>query len=121
MATANQQITKEKFSFSSSIAADIWHPKDNSKAFEWWYFDALSEDGRDAVVVIFLDNFIFSPRYNSGNRKHNKMAEKFRKNKEIDYDKCYPALAFTYYRDGEPKYRAINEFAPEEFTAKVWS
>ena len=117
MVTANQLITKEKFSFSSSIASDVWHPKDNSKAFEWWYFDALSEDGRDAVVVIFLDNFIFSPRYNSDNRKHIKFAEKFRKKKEIDCNKCYPALAFTYYRDGKPKYRAINEFPTEEFSA----
>ena len=53
MATATQLITKEKFSFSSSIAADVWHAKENSKAFEWWYFDALSEDGRDAVVINF--------------------------------------------------------------------
>ena len=117
MATAIQSITKEKFSFSSSIAADVWHPKENSKAFEWWYFDALSEDGRDAVVIIFLDNFIFSPRYNADNRKHYKLADRFRRKKEIGCQKCYPALAFTYYRDGKPKYRAINEFAPEEFSA----
>src|SRR5215213_4822611 len=62
MATA--QTLREKFSFTSSIAADVWTPKPNAKAYEWWYFDALSDDGRDAVVIIFLDNFIFSPRYN---------------------------------------------------------
>lgn len=117
MATAIQSTTKEKFSYSSSIAADVWHPKKNSKAFEWWYFDALSEDGRDAVVIIFLDNFIFSPRYNADNRKPFKLADRFRRKKEADCQKCYPALAFTYYRDGKPKYRAINEFAPEEFSA----
>ncbi len=117
MATAIEQITKENFAFSSSIAADVWHPKSNSKAFEWWYFDALSEDGRDAVVIIFLDNFVFSPRYNSDNRRPNKFAEKLRRKKSLDCNKCYPALAFTYYRDGKPKYRAINEFAPEDFSA----
>lgn len=117
MATATQQVTKGRFSFSSSIAADGWHPKTSSKAFEWWYFDALSEDQRDAVVIIFLDNFIFSPRYNSPNRKINRIAEKLRRKNDLQCQKCFPALAFTYYRDGKPKYRAINEFLPEEFSA----
>ena len=120
MATAIQQVTtatNERFSFSSSIAADVWHPKTSSQAFEWWYFDALSEDGRDAVVIIFLDNFIFSPRYNSSNRKISKIAERLRRKKNPQCQKCFPALAFTYYRDGKPKYRAINEFLPEEFSA----
>lgn len=117
MTTAIQTTASEKFSISSSIAADVWHEKVNSKAFEWWYFDALSEDGRDAVVIIFLDNFIFSPRYNADYRVHSKLGERFRRQKNADCQKCYPALAFTYYRDGKPKYRAINEFAPEEFSA----
>ena len=117
MATARQQTASEKFAISSSIAADVWHEKTNSKAFEWWYFDALSEDGRDAVVIIFLDNFIFSPRYNADNRTHSKFAGRLRRKKDAPCQKCYPALAFTYYRDGKPKYRAINEFAPEEFSA----
>ena len=117
MATATEQAINEKFTFSSSIAADVWHPKKSAQAFEWWYFDALSEDGRDAVVIIFLDNFIFSPRYNSPNRKINKIAEKLRRKKPPQCQKCFPALAFIYYRDGKPKYRAINEFLPEEFSA----
>ncbi len=117
MATAVQQASNERFSFSSSIAQDVWHPKENPQAFEWWYFDALSEDGRDAVVIIFLDNFVFSPRYNSPNRKINKIAEKLRSKKNLTDQTSFPALAFTYYRDGKPKYRAINEFLPEEFQA----
>ena len=117
MATPSEQITQENFAFSSSIADDVWHPKSSSKAFEWWYFDALSEDGRDAVVIIFLDNFIFSPRYNSENRPPSKLAEKLGRKKPLDCNRCFPALAFIYYRDGKPKYRAINEFAPEQFSA----
>ncbi|MBA2494773.1 MAG: hypothetical protein H0V31_08785 [Acidobacteria bacterium] len=114
---APKQILAEKFSFTSSIKADVWQPKTSPQAFEWWYFDALSEDGRDAVVIIFLDNFIFSPRYNSVNRKHYKFADKLLKRKTLQYNNCFPALAFTYYRDGKPVYRAINEFLPEDFTA----
>lgn len=98
-----EQIAFEKFNFVSSIADDVWHPKTDAKAYEWWYFDALSDDGRDAVVIIFLDNFIFSPRYN---RNHGR-----------DAKSLIPAVAFFYYRDGKILYRAINEFASEEFSA----
>jgi len=115
--TAAQEVKKiERFSYTSDVAADVWQPKTGSKAFEWWYFDALSENGRDAVVIIFLDNFIFSPRYNSSNRKQNKFKKLYKKN-DPQCVNCVPALAFTYYRDGKPLYRAINEFAPEDFTA----
>ena len=111
MATA--QTLREKFSFTSSVAADVWTPKPNAKAYEWWYFDAISDDGRDAVVIIFLDNFIFSPRYNriKGEGDANPKSE-------IPNPKSgVPAVAFTFYRDGKPIYRAINEFGGDEFAA----
>lgn len=109
------KVQTEKFSFTSSIAADVWHPKPNREAYEWWYFDALSEDGRDAVVIIFLDNFVFSPRYNKLFKNPRfKQSEISNPKSQI---KNFPALAFTYYRDGKPKYRAINEFSIEEFSA----
>ncbi len=110
-----KQISTEKFSFTSSIAADVWHAKPNHEAYEWWYFDALSEDGRDAVVIIFLDNFVFSPQYNRTVHRSKSRVEEIRNPKsEI---RNFPAVAFTYYRDGKPIYRAINEFAVEEFSA----
>jgi carotenoid 1,2-hydratase len=108
MATAAQKVTPGKFSYTSSIALDMWKPKTDSKSFEWWYFDALSENGRDAVVIIFLDNFIFSPRYNSSNRKKIKSENSGQ----------FPAIAFLYYRDGKPVYRAINEYNASEFSAE---
>ncbi len=116
MKTAATQTSREKFSFTSSIAADIWSPKLNAKAYEWWYFDAVSDDGRDAVVVIFLDNFIFSPRYNklvSGSKfqvSSQETAEQSETRPNV------PAVAFTYYRDGKPVYRAINEFNADDFS-----
>lgn len=101
-------VSNEKFSFTSSIAADVWRPKKSPKAFERWYFDAVSDDGRDAVVIVFLDNFIFSPRYNS-----------FRQNLPDAAGKTaiFPAVAFFYYRDGKPLYRAMNEYNAEDFEA----
>jgi carotenoid 1,2-hydratase len=105
-------VLEEKFSFTSSIAGDVWHQKSTPDAFEWWYFDALSDDGRDGVVIIFLDNFIFSPRYNAFNKKHRKFADK-----PAAENKKFPALAFIYYRNGKPVYRAINEYDQTEFEA----
>src|SRR5215212_10492661 len=68
------------FAFSSSVRADVW---------------------REAVVIMFLDNFIYSPRYN---RERNQAAR-------------YPAISFTYFRDGKPLYRCINEYTESEFSA----
>ena len=121
METAAKQVPAEKFSFTSSVKEDVWHQKAGAEAFEWWYFDALSEDGRDAVVVIFLDNFIFSPRYNEHSRRQNNFFQRLKRRlgKPKSDDNIFPAIAFTYYRDGKPKYRAINEFAPAEFSADL--
>ncbi|HEX8736527.1 MAG TPA: hypothetical protein VF721_14450 [Pyrinomonadaceae bacterium] len=128
MTTATtEKVLPEKFSYSSSIAADVWHPKQDARGYEWWYFDALSDDGREAIVVIFLDNFIFSPRYNrqvqSPKSKVQSPKSKVQSQTEtasdsqastLDSQRC-PALVFIYYKDGKPLYRAINEFAPEQF------
>ncbi|HEY0426961.1 MAG TPA: hypothetical protein VGC76_04065 [Pyrinomonadaceae bacterium] len=123
---APKQVLDEKFSFTSSIKGDVWHKKPTPDAFEWWYFDALSDDGRDGVVVIFLDNFIFSPRYNSLTKKLRKAGDKTNKGVWIDEktlqfpeNKTFPALAFIYYRDGKPIYRAINEYDQNEFEASL--
>lgn len=122
MIAAIQPTVEEKFSFSSSIASDVWHPKDKSEGFEWWYFDALSEDGDDAVVIIFLDNFIFSPRYNAQNKKRSTVSRLLKnklllRNREEASENKFPAVVFIYYRNGKPVYRAINEFHAGEFSA----
>lgn len=125
MTTAKAQTLREKFSFTSSIAADVWSPKPNTKAYQWWYFDALSDDGRDAVVIMFLDNYIFSPRYNRrkgedeqrSNRENIENSLISKTNAEQLPKSNVPAVAFTYYRDGKPLYRAINEFNEREFDA----
>lgn len=108
--------SSEKFFLTSSVAADVAHEKPNAEAYEWWYFDALSEDGRDAVVVIFLDNFVFSPQYNKSIQTSKFKVQSSRAENQSAV-KNFPAVAFTYYRDGKPKYRAINEFPIEEFSA----
>jgi hypothetical protein len=96
-----QTASTGDFAFSSSVRADVWHPQNDPKAYEWWYFDALADGGREAVVIMFLDNFIYSPRYN----------------REAGNTGRFPAVSFTYFRDGKPLYRCINEYTEAEFHA----
>lgn len=111
MEDSDREISPENFSFSSCVKSDVWHKDKGKYGYEWWYFDALSDDGKDGIVIIFLDNFIFSPKYNS-------FAAKDLKNSNESSDKrIFPALAFVYYRNGKPIYRSINEFKPDEFYA----
>jgi carotenoid 1,2-hydratase len=86
----------------SSVGRDVHHPQKPKSGYEWWYFDAISDDGRDAVVIIFLENFIFSPRYNS-------VAQ------EGKAECRFPAIAYFHYRDGKAIQRVINEFDEDEF------
>lgn len=116
METLAQSPVKEKFAFSSCVASDVFHPDKAAKGYEWWYFDALSDDGREGVVIIFLDNFVFSPRYNTPERSKFSVRNIFpNRQKNVESKEKVPAVAFVYYRDGQPLYRAINEFSAESF------
>ncbi len=116
METLAQLPVKEKFAFSSCVASDVFHPDKAAKGYEWWYFDALSDDGREGVVIIFLDNFVFSPRYNAPEKSKFSVRNLFpNRQKDFEAKEKVPAVAFIYYRDGRPVYRAINEFAEKDF------
>ncbi len=105
--------TAPGFRFHSSLADDVWHPEDRAAgAYEWWYFDAISDDGRDALVIIFLVGFIFSPRYNAEVAGHLKDP-----GAPSPAPADFPAVAFSLYRDGRPVVRAVNEHAPADFAA----
>jgi hypothetical protein len=82
----------EILSISSCLADDIWHQKTSAKGYDCWYFDAISDDGREAIVINFYDNSIFSPRYNQKNYQTS------------------PTISFAYYLNGKPIYRLNNEF-----------
>lgn len=101
--------SNERFAFSSSITGDGWHPQKDPKSYEWWYFDALSDDGTEAVAITFLDNFIYSPRYNRPENGSSQVKSRF------------PAVSFTYFAGGKRIYRAESEFDEAEFSAKAES
>ncbi len=116
MSTSTAPTNGNQFQPFSSRTDDIWHAGERPGGYEWWYFDALSDDGRDCLVVIFLVGFIFSPGYNRS------VARYLEDNTQpAPRPADYPAVAVTYYRDGRPLYRAINEFSSNDFSAgRTW-
>ncbi len=114
-AEAWEMFSAGNFHFRSSVADDVWHPDTNDAAgsYEWWYFDAVSDDGRDVLVVIFLADFIFSPRYNAA--VNTSLREGSRPPRPAEF----PAVAVCLYRDGRPRFRAVNERSRDDFAAST--
>lgn len=116
MTTLNDAVLRKGLRQSSSLAGDTWHAGDHrAGAYEWWYFDAASDDGRDTLVIIFLDNFIFSPRYNRTATQ--KPPESPAQTSTAGAQ--FPAVVCCLYRDGRPVIRAINEYTAADFAAEA--
>ena len=98
---------RQQGTFCSSVKADAWSARSAEKAFEWWYFDALSDDGREAVVIVFADNYIFSPRYAAPSETSDETPKRF------------PAISFIYSVDGKQIFRTINEYSDRHFRANT--
>jgi hypothetical protein len=94
---------QQREAICSSIKADAWRELMNEKAFEWWYFDALSDDARETVVVTFSDNYVFSPRYAAPIES------------TADLRPRFPAVSFIYAVDGRRVFHTINEYSGRHF------
>ena len=94
-------------SFCSSLKQDAWHDLAGPNAFESWHFDALSDDGREALVVTFYDNYVLSPRFvvNSATEPGVIYSGQHR----------FPAVSFVYSVDGKPILHSVNEYVEGDF------
>ncbi len=61
---------------------------------EWWYFDAVSDDGLDAVVAIFFVGIPFDPRYGVAALRHSKNPARFPAPDPLDHI----AVSLNWYR-----------------------
>ena len=95
--------------FSSSLKDDVWHGETGHNAFESWHFDALSDDGREALTIDFYDNYPFSSQYfqNHDLEDGQPTATGLR----------FPAVSLTYSVDGQAILRSVNEYAADRFSA----
>ncbi|WP_152050964.1 hypothetical protein [Tautonia marina] len=61
---------------------------------EWWYFDAISDDGQDALVVIFFAGLPFNPAYGTAAKRHLLNP----KNSPAPHPLDHCGVAFSWYR-----------------------
>jgi carotenoid 1,2-hydratase len=77
---------------------DAWHDVRTPGGYEWWYFDAESDDGRTRLVAIFLDGFVFHAGY-------------LRRSKTATPD-LFPCVYFAVYRDGRVAHQFMAQYPP---------
>ncbi len=78
---------------------------------EWWYFDAISSDGRDILVIVWYAGLPFDPKYGVAALRHLKHPTKFPIPDPLDHS----AIGFQWYRDGKPMAYALNAFPAGDF------
>jgi carotenoid 1,2-hydratase len=86
----------------SDSSEDVRTPKPVPGSYEWWYFDAQSDDGF-SIVIIFYEGNPFSRRYIEA-------IESGEKARASDY----PALSISVYRESEPVFYSFREMQPGE-------
>jgi hypothetical protein len=80
-------------------------------AHEWWYFDAISDDGLDAIVLVWYAGLPFDPSYGVGTLRHLKNPAKYPQPRALDHS----AIGFSWYRQGKPIAYALNAFKADQF------
>lgn len=85
----------------SDIYKDTQTPKPKPGSYEWWYFDAMADNGY-SIVVIFYEGNPFSRRYIKA--KHN--------GDQAKADQ-FPAISISIYKDGKPLYYSFEEVHPK--------
>ncbi|MFT3745467.1 MAG: hypothetical protein QM785_14395 [Pyrinomonadaceae bacterium] len=108
MAEINGSQPTNNVSFCSSLKDDVWHSLAGPNAFESWHFDAVSDDGREALVIAFYDNYVLSPRFILNSRSDPNVTFSGRHR--------FPAVSFVYSVDGRPVLSAVNEYIEGDFS-----
>lgn len=95
----------------ASRAEDAWHALRQPGAYEWWYFDALSEDHEYGLVAIWFCGMPFSADYNAH-------LEAYERGRAAPPNPCdYAAFSFALYHRGRPIAYALVEY--DDFTAST--
>ncbi len=93
----------------SNFSKDTQSIKPKPGSYEWWYFDACSEDGY-TLVVIFYDGNPFSRKY----------IEQITKNNQSQASD-FPAISISLYKNSQPIFYSFEEVAAvdAEFSKKI--
>lgn len=77
---------------------DIPSLKKTPGAYEWWYFDAISDDGETEFVIIFYEGNPFSRRYIQSQQ-----------NGKASTAEHFPAISISVYQNHKPVYYSFTE------------
>lgn len=88
---------------TSDFTSDIRSVKTTAGAYEWWYFDAVSDDGSVEVVIIFYEGNPFSRRY-----------IQLQQNGSPAVPANFPAVSISIYKDHTPIYYSFTEVEQSE-------
>lgn len=80
-------------------------------AQEWWYFDAISDDRRDVLVLIWFAALPFDPAYGTATLRHMKDPNRYPAPRPLDH----AAISVNWYRDGKLAAYALNSFNASQF------
>lgn len=82
---------------------------------EWWYFDAVSQDGRDSLVIVWYAALPFDPLYGVAALKHLSDPQSHPAPDPLDH--C--AIGLSWYRDGKTLAYALNGFRKSDFAYRA--
>lgn len=83
---------------------DCKTPKNKSGSYEWWYFDAISDNGELSFVVIFYEGNPFSKKYIQSQESDKKSAADF------------PAVSISVYLKSQPLFYSFVEYDQKKAT-----
>ncbi len=81
----------------SDVSKDVSHKPTRPGGYEWWYFDAMSENGY-SIVVIFYEGNPFSRKYIQAVQKD-----------EAISGHHFPAISISLYKNGKPIFYSFEE------------
>lgn len=94
-----------------NIISDYRQDTNSSKpipgSYEWWYFDAISDDGKTSFVIIFYEGNPFSRRYIEALSNKNSVENKA---------EFFPAISISVYHKDKPVYYGFEEVKKKEAT-----
>lgn len=80
-------------------------------AQEWWYFDAISDDGEHALVIVWYAGLPFDPDYGVRTLRHLKNPGRYPAPDPLDH----AAIGLSLYHRGETLAYALNRYPRERF------
>ena len=96
---------------AARLDPDRFFNRTSPGAHEWWYFDAIGDDGRDAIVIVWYAGLPFDPSYGVATLRHLRNPGKYAQPRALDHS----AIGFSWYRDGKTIAYALNGFKADRF------